>query len=246
MALNLPFASRLIPLITLLFISLTLVLLIKPNQNSIHHFKNVTQSPEWYNVLMKETQGKKIKVGLLNIDEGADEIDQLHGLVEVVTVRFDHVNKDHQWLDFFPEWMDEDKIEGPPSCPEIPMPEFEDYHGLDVVVVQVPCKRGSDKEGIRDVFRLQLNLVAANLLVRSAGWKNHSNYQWDRTVYAVFIGSCGPMREIFRCDDLLVHEEEFLVYKPHLRKLTQKVLMPVGTCQIATPHEEPGELCSMS
>ncbi|CAL5397341.1 unnamed protein product [Camellia sinensis] len=237
-----PFGSKLIPsILTLIFISLTLLLLNKkfqpkPNQNDTHQLQS-----KWYNVLMKEMEGKKVKIGLVNMEYEVGENYQMPGLpkAETVTVRFDRVGKDSQWSDFFPKWIDEDEKKGRPLCPEIPMPKFEDYHGLNVVVARVPCKKWAEREGIKDVFRLQLNLVVANLLVRS-GWKN-DNHQLDRTVYAVFISSCGPMREIFRCEDLLMHEDNFFVYRPNLRKLKQKVLMPVGTCQVAPPYEEPGE-----
>ncbi|KAL7239449.1 hypothetical protein ACSBR2_005368 [Camellia fascicularis] len=237
-----PFGSKLIPsILTLIFISLTFLLLNKkfqpkPNQNDIHQLQS-----KWYNVLMKEMEGKKVKIGLVNMEYEVGENYQMHGLpkAETVTVRFDRVGKDSQWSDFFPKWIDEDEKKGRPLCPEIPMPKFEDYHGLNVVVARVPCKKWAEREGIKDVFRLQLNLVVANLLVRN-GWKN-DNHQLDRTVYAVFISSCGPMREIFRCEDLLMHEDKFFVYRPNLRKLKQKVLMPVGTCQVAPPYEEPGE-----
>ncbi|KAL7003073.1 hypothetical protein U1Q18_004231 [Sarracenia purpurea var. burkii] len=173
------------------------------------------------------------------MDEGVGKNDQLFGLEETVIVHFDRVGKDRQWVDFFPKWIDENAKEGQTLCPKIPMPKFEDYYGLDVVIARIPCEGGAKREGVKDVLRLQLNLVVANLLVRN-GQKNHDD-RLDRTVYAVFIGSCGPMREIFRCEDLLLHEDDVLVYRPNLRKLKQKVLMPVGACQVAPPHEEPGE-----
>ncbi|XP_057502349.1 putative UDP-glucuronate:xylan alpha-glucuronosyltransferase 4 [Actinidia eriantha] len=229
-------------ILSLFFLSLTFLVLNKkfhatPNQNDIQKHQ---QNPRWHNVLRKETQGKKLKIGLVNMDE-IGKNDEISRLGETVVVRFDRVDKNRQWSDFFPKWIDEEERQGPTTCPKIPMPEFEDYQRLDVVVARVPCGRGAEREGIKDVFRLQLNLVVANLLVRS-GCSDHNYDGLDRTVYAVFIGSCGPMREIFRCDDLLFHEDDdIFVYRPNLRKLKQKVLMPVGTCQIAPLSEEPGE-----
>ncbi|KAK9219052.1 hypothetical protein WN943_007691 [Citrus x changshan-huyou] len=41
------------------------------------------------------------------------------------------------------------------------------------------------------------------------------------------------MVEMFRCDDLVEHAGDYWVYKPDLRRLKHKVLMPVGSCQIA-------------
>jgi glycogenin glucosyltransferase len=58
-------------------------------------------------------------------------------------------------------------------------------------------------------------------------------------VYVVFIGSCSPMVDIFRCDDLLFHEsDEFWVYKPDFVSLRQKMLMSFGTCQLAPSYAE--------
>ncbi|KAF2316882.1 hypothetical protein GH714_042223 [Hevea brasiliensis] len=94
--------------------------------------------------------------------------------------------------------------------------------------------RETEKEGIRNVWRLQVNLVVANL-VAANGWVQKAA-ETERTVYVVFMGSCGPMQEIFRCDDLLTRIGDYWVYKPELRKLKQKMLMPVGSCQIAPPY----------
>ncbi|KAL0380122.1 UNVERIFIED_CONTAM: putative UDP-glucuronate:xylan alpha-glucuronosyltransferase 4 [Sesamum angustifolium] len=127
------------------------------------------------------------------------------------------------------------------QVPVYPRPQFDKYNDLDVVVADVPC--GEERRGrgrsYADVFRLQMNLMVANLLVRS-GRKN-VNGRDDHIVFAVFRGSCGPMWEIFRCDDLLWHEGKFWVYRPDMGKLKQKVLMPVGSCQLAPPIAEPGQ-----
>ncbi|KAI8028403.1 putative UDP-glucuronate:xylan alpha-glucuronosyltransferase 4 [Camellia lanceoleosa] len=246
--------------LSFLFLSLTLFLLLTlnfqpklPHQDDIgfllrhDEYPEVTlrpanKTPRWYTVVAQEAKRRKIKVGLVNIDDhqrlGQNDEQFLHGLAEMITVGFDRVDDDLRWEDFFPEWIDEDEKWSPPSCPEIPMPRFEEYGEIDVVVAKVPCggdDGDDDGGGVRNVFRLQVNLMVANLLVRS-GWENNQ----DRTVYAVFIGSCGPMWEIFRCDDLLWNEGEYWVYKPDLRRLKQKVIMPLGSCQLAPPYAEPG------
>ena len=115
---------------------------------------------------------------------------------------------------------------------------MEDYEDLDVVIARVPYDRVKEYKGIRDVFRLQVNLVVANLVVRN-GWI--SNPDVNRTVYTVFIGSREPMVEIFRCDDLVMHQGDHWVYKPELRRLKQKVLMPFGSCQLAPSYAQTGE-----
>ncbi|KAK6911537.1 Glycosyl transferase, family 8 [Dillenia turbinata] len=188
----------------------------------------------------KGSKSKKIiKVGLVNMNnDDAYIYKSFEGLVETTLVHFDRVPEERDWEEFFPEWIDEEEKYSKPSCPEIPMPKFEVYGDVDVVVARVPCGKNMDeKKGIRDVYRLQVNLVVANLLVRS-GWSR--NFDPDRMVYAVFIGSCGPMVELFRCDDLVSHEGDYWIFKPDLKRLRQKVLMPVGTCELAPPYATPG------
>ncbi|KAK9219088.1 hypothetical protein WN943_007727 [Citrus x changshan-huyou] len=111
----------------------------------------------------------------------------------------------------------------------------QDYGYLDVIVARVPCRGDGDGGGgMGDVFRLQVNLVVANLAVES-GWLKPDV---DRPVYVVFVGSCGAMVEMFRCDDLVEHAGDYWVYKPDLRRLKHKVLLPVGSCQIAPAYAQ--------
>lgn len=153
-----------------------------------------------------------------------DETRTLGSKVKAVNVRFEPVETGVGWSDLFPEWIRES---GPTTCPKIPMPKFESYKDLDVVVARVPCS----ESGLRDVFRLQVNLVVANLLVRSG--------RMNRGVFAVFIGRCEPaMWEIFRCDDVMLHDRDTWVYKPELRRIKHKVLMPVGSCQLSPPFPQ--------
>lgn len=199
--------------------------------------------PEWFKIIAEELntsssikKREKIKIGLVNLE--GDHPRGLHGLVnddhaEMVSVRFDRLAGPDQpkWEDFYPEWIDENHKWGPPKCPDIPLPSVSAYDDLDVVVASVPC-------GTRDVFGLQVNLVVANLAVRN-GWVGGDV---DRTVYVVFVGSCGPMLEIFRCDDVVKQRKgSFWLYKPEMRRLKQKVAMPFGSCQIAAPYAQTGK-----
>ncbi|GMY21515.1 putative udp-glucuronate:xylan alpha-glucuronosyltransferase 4 [Fagus crenata] len=234
-----------------------LVLSFRPklNPTNTRRLQRQAKIPIEFNLIAKGIKGKKVKVGLVNVD---DRIEATYGLLElsgieatygllrlsgleteIVKVGFDHVAKDLTWDDFFPEWINEEyeKWGIPPKCPEIPLPRVEDYEGLDMVIARVPCDRVKENEGIRDLFRLQVNLVVANLVVRS-GWISPNV---DRTVYVVFIGSCGPMVEIFRCDDLVMHHGDYWVYKPELRRLKQKVLVPFGSCQLAHSFAKTGK-----
>ncbi|KAM3378178.1 putative UDP-glucuronate:xylan alpha-glucuronosyltransferase 4 [Capsicum galapagoense] len=207
-------------------------------QNVIMPMKYVSSTrPQWLQLLQDKIKTKRLNIGLVNFDDVSffDYVG-LHGTenMETFDVKFPKVSDKLKWKDLFPEWIDENEASAKPKCPEIPMPVFEEYEELDAVVAKVPCKHvGVD--GSRDVFRLQVNLVVANLLVRSGGWNK------NRRVYAVLIGDCGPMWEIFRCEDMLLHEENLWVYKPELEKLKQKILMPVGSCQLALPFSEQGQ-----
>ncbi|KAJ9180226.1 hypothetical protein P3X46_008498 [Hevea brasiliensis] len=222
--------------ISLFFLSLALTFLallsVKPKP---HYSTSLQPNPShgWFDIVAEMVDTQKIRIGLVNVDDDIKSV--TYGLAETVSVDFEPVSKEKKWEDFFPEWIDEHHKWGRPRCPEIPMPRLEDYLGLDVIVARVPCGEGkTEKEGIRNVWRLQVNLVVANLVVAN-GWVQKAA-ETERTVYVVFMGSCGPMQEIFRCDDLLTRIGDYWVYKPELRKLKQKMLMPVGSCQIAPPY----------
>ncbi|KAM3290572.1 putative UDP-glucuronate:xylan alpha-glucuronosyltransferase 5 [Capsicum chacoense] len=198
----------------------------------------ITSRPQWFQLLHDEMKDHKtLKIGLVNLDNASFfDYAGLRGAenMEMIDVKFPKVSDKIKWKDLFPEWIDEDEVSAKPTCPEIPMPVFEEYEELDVLVAKVPCKHvGVD--GSRDVFKLQVNLVVANLLVRSGGWNK------NRPAYAVFIGDCEPMWEIFRCEDMLLQEENLRVYKPELEKLKEKIRMPVGSCQLARLFSKQGQ-----
>ncbi|XP_061338037.1 putative UDP-glucuronate:xylan alpha-glucuronosyltransferase 4 [Gastrolobium bilobum] len=233
-----------------LLVSITLalfVLSVKPKRvpNITITLQVDKRKPAWFDVIEKNFDNRRIMVGLVNIDTTRmdanlyEQLDELHPQVESLSIDFDHVDENLKWKDFFPVWIDEDEKWGKPKCKDLPMPTWEDYRDVNVVVARVPCGKGSGMEGVRDVFRLQVNLVVANLAVESGRVMKLDAYE---PVYVVFIGSCGPMVDIFKCDDLLFHQlGEYWVYKPDLRSLRQKMLMPVGSCQIAPGYAETGK-----
>ncbi|XP_057736168.1 putative UDP-glucuronate:xylan alpha-glucuronosyltransferase 4 [Arachis stenosperma] len=225
----------------------------KPNSvpnltNRIKLVEKTNLKPPWFDIIENSIgRSNSINIGLVNINKSVEttlyqELTSLHPQVEkVVSVDFDHVDGSLAWKDLFPVWIDEDEINSKPKCHDMPMPTWEDYRDINVVVARVPCGNRTKKGGVRDVFRLHVNLVVANLAVESGWVKKLDSYE---QVYVVFIGSCEPMIEIFRCDDLLLHDSllgEFWVYEPDLRSLRQKTLMPVGSCQIAPPYAEIGK-----
>ncbi|XP_042517020.1 putative UDP-glucuronate:xylan alpha-glucuronosyltransferase 5 [Macadamia integrifolia] len=181
-------------------------------------------------------------IGLVNFTE--EEREEWDPLGETSLISFDPVKEEVRWEDLFPEWINEERWPLP-RCPEIPIPPAAAFDGeLDMVVSRVPCGSFEEKKGVRDVKRLQVNLVVANLVVRNGMRRDAATGGGGggyRPVYAVFIGSCEPMWEIFRCDDLLRHEGELWIYKPELQKLKEKVEMPVGTCRLAIPYVKQGD-----
>ncbi|KAK7258852.1 hypothetical protein RIF29_24440 [Crotalaria pallida] len=224
-------------LICILLVSISLLLLVIPVKRErsipvVTHTIKVEkryQYPFWFEVIAKGINStNNIKVGLVNVDGHVyKELNTLYPKVETVSIHFDHVNRSLKRVDFFPEWIDE---EGKPKCPEMPMPRLKDYRDLNVVVAKVPC----GQEGNKDLFRLQVNLVVANLAVEN-GWEANLDHI-PRKVYVVFVGPCDPMIEIFRCDDLLLHQGEYWVYQPDLRRLRQQTLMPVGSCEVVPSY----------
>ncbi|XP_071701049.1 putative UDP-glucuronate:xylan alpha-glucuronosyltransferase 4 [Rutidosis leptorrhynchoides] len=197
----------------------------EPLATSTRRLNTIVPPPYWYEKLqfLIKTRSDKLKIGLVNIDHVDNA--RFNSSSDLITINFQKVDKNSKWEDLFPEWVDEDGKYGPMKCPNIPMPNS--YDKVDVVVARVP-------EGVRDVFRLQVNLVVANVLVNS-GLGKGGEY---KEVYVVFIGWSRPMWEIFRCDDIIWEESEYMIYKPDLKRLKEKVNLPVGSCMISSPSSQ--------
>ncbi|KAH6809718.1 plant glycogenin-like starch initiation protein 3 [Perilla frutescens var. frutescens] len=113
-------------------------------------------------------------------------------------------------------------------CPEIPMPEWEEYGLMDMIVVELPCKK-PDVGWNRDVFRLQVHLAAANAEVKKGRW------DWKGRMEVVVLSKCPAMVELFRCEEVVKREGEWWLYRPEMWRLEQKVFLPVGSCNLALP-----------
>ncbi|XP_058077687.1 UDP-glucuronate:xylan alpha-glucuronosyltransferase 2-like [Magnolia sinica] len=222
--------------LSLLFSVITYTSLLEQHQRVRHSRKSAaTEQSETFNFLAKESDGTTTHISLVNMEEEEEGNGWIkwQALGNTTTIRFDRVTEDLRWEDFYPEWIDEDHKFNAPKCPIIPMPRFEEFGAFDAVIARVPCGRDPNK-GDRDVFRLQVHLVVANLAVRSSRGDG-------RSVTVVLVGSCEPMWEIFRCDDLIKREGDSWVYRPDLKRLKQKLLMPVGSCQLAVPVVKHGQ-----
>ncbi|KAL8216229.1 hypothetical protein R6Q57_023066 [Mikania cordata] len=170
--------------------------------------------------------GRGMRIGMVNME--GDDLSDWNSIGKTIRVSFEKVSEYFEWKDLFPEWIDEEEEMHETLCPEIPMPEYEKYGYMDIIVVKIPCKFPAEGWG-RDVFRLQLHLIAANMVVRR-GRRN-----WSRKPKVVVFSSCRPMMEIFRCDDLVAHDGDWWYYQPDIKRLEQKVYLPVGTCSLALP-----------
>ncbi|KAJ4842846.1 UDP-glucuronate:xylan alpha-glucuronosyltransferase 2 [Turnera subulata] len=170
--------------------------------------------------------GKRLKIGMVNMDEDDVSDWKLHG--ETIHVHFERVSEFFKWEDLFPEWIDEEEETDVPTCPEIPMPDFKDYEDMDMIVVKLPCKYPEEGWN-REVLRLQVHLIAANLAVKNG------RRDWNWRTKVVFWSKCRPMMELFRCDDLVRQEGDWWYYEPEMAKLEQKVSLPVGSCKLSLP-----------
>lgn len=149
-------------------------------------------------------------------------------------VDFEVVPNNITWKDLLPNWIDEEFENGhQPRCPTIPMPDFSVYDKVDLVVAQLPCRR-PELDWNRDVIRLQVHLVAASLAVKK-GKRNENG-----KVKLVFTSQCEPMRDIFRCDDLMKKDGTWWMYEMDAMRLEEKVRIPPGTCELILPLRNEG------
>ncbi|CAH1422107.1 unnamed protein product [Lactuca virosa] len=170
---------------------------------------------------------KGMRIGMLNMDR--EDFSQWSVFGELIPISFKKVSNNLKWEDLFPRYLNEEEEKEIQSRPKMPMQDFNKFEYMDMVVVKIPCKH--PKEGWqRDVFRLQLHLVAAELVVKRGRGRTK----------VVVESKCKPMVEVFRCDDLVKEEGEWWYYKPDVNRLKQKISLPFGTCDIDLPLWEKG------
>ncbi|CAN4092719.1 unnamed protein product [Withania somnifera] len=143
--------------------------------------------------------GRGMKIGMVNMEDEDVSEWKVHG--QIIKIKFENVSNLLKWKDLFPEWIDEEEEMDGTECPEIPMPDFNNYrNNMDMLVVKLPCKYPQEGWG-KDVYRLQVNLVAANLAVKRG---------------------CRPMVDLFRCEELKKREGDWWYYKTDLNNLAKK------------------------
>ncbi|GFP92983.1 UDP-glucuronate:xylan alpha-glucuronosyltransferase 2 [Phtheirospermum japonicum] len=193
--------------------------LVEPNNPNNRRELIKREKPNFLNTI-----GKEMKIGMINME--TEDVSEWESVGEMRHISFEHVSKSLEWKHLFPEWIDEEEEVDGPSCPDIPMPNLDEYENMDMIVANLPCE-GAEEKWNRDVFRLQVHLVAANVAAR----KGNGNPKMK----VVFLSKCTPMVEIFGCDELVRREGDWWYYGLAMNKLKQKVALPVGSCDLAMP-----------
>ncbi|KAK9740635.1 hypothetical protein RND81_03G050000 [Saponaria officinalis] len=170
-----------------------------------------------------------MKIGVVNMEE--EDLSEWEENGNTIThISYETVSRLFEWKHLFPEWIDEEEENEGYVCPEIPMPNFEEYVEFDMIVGNLPCK--FPEEGwVRDMERLQVQLIVANMAAKKGirrGWH-------EGRTKVVLLSKCRPMMELFRCDDLVRREEDWWFYELDMVKLDHKVSLPMGSCKLALP-----------
>jgi hypothetical protein len=152
-----------------------------------------------------------MKIALVNFEE--EEVQQWEPLGETTVIKFERVDEDVAWTDLFPEWIDEEEQYTTPVCPTVPMPEISNETKFDLVVARLPCRK-PEQGWSRDVLRLQIHLVSANVAARAS--RN------GEKVAMLFFSSCRPMPDLFRCEDLVKNQgmDAVWLYASDVKKLS--------------------------
>lgn len=185
---------------------------------------------------LKEMGIRGIQIGAINMEDEDLSEWETHGDT-ILKVPFEKVSYHFKWKHLFPGWIDEEHENEGYVCPKVPMPIFEEYGNLDMVVANLPCNF-PEKGWARDMFKLQVHLIVAKMVVKKG------RRDWYGRKKVVLVSKCRPMLDIFRRDDLVRREEDWWYYEPDIMKLEKKVNLPVGTCRLALPLWGQGTICS--
>lgn len=205
----------------------------EPNRVEVMNERNVARQQQKPSLLNK--LGRGLKIGMVNMEGEHLNEWEMHDH-QIIPIHFERVSNSLQWNDLYPEWIDEEEERERPTCPQISMPKIESYGEMDVIVAKVACK-WPEEGWRRDVFRLQVQLIAANLAVKKGKRKDRKGV---RITNVVFWSKCRPMLELFRCDDLVMREGDWWWFMPEMERLEEKVALPVGSCNLAWPLEGRG------
>ncbi|KAF0932171.1 hypothetical protein E2562_008702 [Oryza meyeriana var. granulata] len=178
-----------------------------------------------------EDGGGARRVALLNFDD--DEVHQWRTVLPrtvATPVQLDHVGSNVTWEHLYPEWIDEEEVYHPPTCPDLPEPAVpdDDEEEFDVVAVKLPCRRGGSWS--KDVARLHLQLAAARLAALGGHGRRGA------AAHVLVVSRCFPIPNLFRCrDEVAPRDGDVWLYRPDADALRQKLALPVGSCKLAMP-----------
>ena len=172
-------------------------------------------------------------VGLLNFDNTENEMwKQVLPNSKHIHLHLDHAEENVTWNTIYPEWIDEEQDDEVPSCPTLPKLEVPRKR-LDLVIVKLPCR--NEANWSRDVARLHLQLAAAGLAANAKGYHQ---------VQLLFVTKCFPLPNLFSCKELVARKGNAWLYKPNLNVLREKLLLPVGSCELSLPLKPRGKFAS--
>lgn len=173
------------------------------------------------------------EVGLLNFNMTENDMwKQFLPSAKHIHLHLDHVEEHVTWDTLYPEWIDEEQEDEVPSCPSLPKLEVPRKR-LDLIIVKLPCR--NEANWSRDVARLHLQLAAAGLAATAKGYHQ---------VQLLFVTKCFPLPNLFSCKELVVRKGSVWLYKPNLNILREKLLLPVGSCELSVPLKARGQIIS--
>ncbi|GAV61673.1 Glyco_transf_8 domain-containing protein [Cephalotus follicularis] len=161
-------------------------------------------------------------IGLLNFN--VSEINQWKQLTPEAThfvLQLDYADQNVTWDSLYPEWIDEEEVTEVPICPFLPKIEVPRKR-LELIAVKLPCR--NEGNWSRDVARLHLQLAAASLAASAKG-----NYP----VHLLFVTKCFPIPNLFPCKEIVVRKRNAWLYKPNLDVVSEKLQLPVGSCELS-------------
>lgn len=144
-------------------------------------------------------------------------------------LRLEYAAENVTWDSLYPEWIDEEEEKDVPVCPILPKIDAPRKR-LDLIAVKLPCR--NEGNWSKDVARLHLQLAAAGLAASEKG---------SYPVYLLLVTKCFPIPNLFTCKELVIHEGHVWLYRPNLHVLTQKLQLPVGSCELALPLRDKGQ-----
>ncbi|GAB2270556.1 Putative UDP-glucuronate:xylan alpha-glucuronosyltransferase 3 [Dionaea muscipula] len=173
-------------------------------------------------------------IGLLNFnDSEINSWQEMLPTADHIVLHIDHVSDGITWETLYPEWLDEEEEFEVPSCPSLPRIQVPRNSRIDLVAMKLPCNKSG--KWSRDVARLHLQLAAARLVASAKG---------SHGVHVLLITDCFPIPNLFTCNDLVSRSGNAWLYTPNLNALREKVLLPVGSCELAVPLNPKGYLSS--